>query len=355
MKKKIVYAGVFIGVMISIFGVKVEAGQWQQDEQGMEYRDDDGVLAQWQWKKIDGHWYYFDEWGHRVTGWRRIDDGWYFFDGEGHLQSNQWIEDSYVGQDGRRLESTWVGRNWINEEGQRDISVKKTGEVPLESIALNEESIVLLKGETENLVTACVPQNTTRWKTVVWSSSDPKVAEVSRGKVTAVGEGTAQITARLGELRAVCTVTVKESAVCRSALSLLNAQYIWGGDGPEEGGVDCSGLLMYAYTQNDYEFGADLNANNFAAYGQEITREELQPGDAICTCFNGERYQHILLYIGNGMVVASECGGPEVCTAGLNCDEHEMGVHCNCRTWKRPLNENDFVNVKFVRMDAYKK
>ena len=72
--------------------------------------------------------------------------------------------------------------------------------------------------------------------------------------------------------------------------------------------MDCSGLLMYAYTQNGYDFGADLNADNFARYGQEVSREELQPGDAICTCYNGERYQHILLYIGNDMVVASECG-----------------------------------------------
>ena len=110
----------------------------------------------------------------------------------------------------------------------------------------------------------------------------------------------------------------------------------------------------YAYTQNGYDFGADLNANNFARYGQEISREELQPGDAICTCYNGERYQHILLYIGNDMVVASECGGPTVCSLGLNYEQHVKGTKCNCRTWKRPLNENDLVNAKFVRMDRYK-
>ena len=149
-------------------------------------------------------------------------------------------------------------------------------------------------------------------------------------------------------------MTVTDSAVCKTALKLLDAQYIWGGNGPQDGGVDCSGLLMYAYTQNGYDFGADLNADNFARYGQEVSREELQPGDAICTCYNGERYQHILLYIGNDMVVASECGGPTVCSLGLSCDQHVKGTKCNCRTWKRPLNENDLVNAKFVRMDRYK-
>ena len=87
---------------------------------------------------------------------------------------------------------------------------------------------------------------------------------------------------------------------------------------------------------------------------EQIEAEELQPGDAICTCYNGERYQHILLYIGNDMVVASECGGPTLCSLGLSCDQHVKGTKCNCRTWKRPLNENDLVNAKFVRMDRYK-
>ena len=210
----------------------------------------------------------------------------------------------------------------VDSEGKKDTSIKKEKELPLESLTLNKESITLLQGETANLLTQWQPQDTTRWKYMQWTSSDPGVAEVSRGKNNGCGEGTATITASMGTKEATCTVTVTDSAVCKTALTLQDAQYIWGGNGPQDGGVDCSGLLMYAYTQNGYDFGADLNANNFARYGQEISREELQPGDAICTCYNGERYQHILLYIGNDMVVASECGGPTVCSLGLNCEQH---------------------------------
>ena len=65
-----------------------------------------------------------------------------------------------------------------------------------------------------------------------WTSSDPSVAEVSRGKITAVGEGTATITASMGTKEATCTVTVTDSEVCKTALTLLDAQYIWGGNGP---------------------------------------------------------------------------------------------------------------------------
>lgn len=355
MKAKTIYAGFLLLIVIAIMGEPVQAGQWQQDAQGFKYQEDNGIWMQWQWKRIGSRWYYFDEWGHRVTGWRSMDNQWYYFDLEGRLQRNKWIDGYYVGPDGRRVTNAWIGTVWLNEEGMADSSVSLKEEVPVESISLNKNSIVLLTGETVNLVSTFQPENATSKKATIWKSSDPSVAKVYQGKVTAVGEGTAQITVALENKTSICDVVVKESAVCKAALTLLDAQYIWGGDGPHEGGVDCSGLLMYAFAVNGYDFGADLNANNFAKYGQEVTWEELQPGDAICNCFNGERFQHILLYIGNNMVIASECGGPTVCTAGLNCDQHVLGVHCNCRTWKRPLNENDLINAKFVRMDAYKK
>ena len=322
------------GVLLCLAAINIQvpdtvlAGTWQQEENNWWYQEEDGIWPAWQWKEIDNKWYYFDENGYCVTGWRKIDDNWYDFDKNGVLQTGRWIDEYYVGTDGRMLMDTWVGRYWVDSEGKKDTSIKKEKDLPLESLTLNKESITLLRGETANLLTQWQPQDTTRWKYMQWTSSDPSVAEVSRGKITAVGEGTAIITVSMGTKEATCTVTVTDSAVCKTALKLLDAQYIWGGN--------------------------DLNADNFARYGQEVSREELQPGDAICTCYNGERYQHILLYIGNDMVVASECGGPTVCSLGLSCDQHVKGTKCNCRTWKRPLNENDLVNAKFVRMDRYK-
>ena len=45
-------------------------------------------------------------------------------------------------------------------------------------------------------------------KTVVWSSSDEKIAKVENGKVTAVAEGEAVITVEAGDKTATCKVTV---------------------------------------------------------------------------------------------------------------------------------------------------
>lgn len=80
------------------------------------------------------------------------------------------------------LTDTWVGRYWVDSEGKKDTSIKKEKDLPLESLTLNKESITLLRGETANLLTQWQPQDTTRWKYMQWTSSDPSVAEVSQRK-----------------------------------------------------------------------------------------------------------------------------------------------------------------------------
>ena len=56
---------------------------------------------------------------------------------------------------------------------------------------------LLLKGQNVNLAAEYWPKDTTSDTKVIWSSSDEKVATVSNGRVEAVGEGTAVITARI--------------------------------------------------------------------------------------------------------------------------------------------------------------
>lgn len=88
--------------------------------------------------------------------------------------------------------------------------------VSVESVTLNKTDISLTKGATETLTAAVAPADTT-FKTVRWSSSDPSIATVDEnGKVTAVGPGTATITATAtngtadtaDDKSATCTVTV---------------------------------------------------------------------------------------------------------------------------------------------------
>ncbi|MBE6116384.1 MAG: hypothetical protein E7187_06110, partial [Erysipelotrichaceae bacterium] len=82
------------------------------------------------------------------------------------------------------------------------------------SLTLNKEQMELRISETETLFTTLLPENATHQE-LEWESSDQKVATVDQnGVVTAVGVGTATITAATTDgtqLTATCEVTVKEA------------------------------------------------------------------------------------------------------------------------------------------------
>ena len=82
-------------------------------------------------------------------------------------------------------------------------------EVPLEGIDLDKTAITMNKGDkSEALVVSYNPEDTTDDKTVTWSSENEDIATVEDGVVTAVGAGTTNITAKVGEFTATCEVTV---------------------------------------------------------------------------------------------------------------------------------------------------
>jgi uncharacterized protein YjdB len=89
------------------------------------------------------------------------------------------------------------------------------GNVATTGVSLNKTSISMSVGESETLIATVTPSDATD-KTVIWTSSNPSVASVGlTGKVTAVGQGSATITATTvnGNYTATCAVTVGTVAV----------------------------------------------------------------------------------------------------------------------------------------------
>ncbi len=82
--------------------------------------------------------------------------------------------------------------------------------IPVESVTLNRNSLELGLNEAFTLSATVAPENATD-KAVKWTTSNSGVVRVSNGTVTAVGEGTAKITAAAGGKSASCTVTVKNA------------------------------------------------------------------------------------------------------------------------------------------------
>lgn len=86
---------------------------------------------------------------------------------------------------------------------------------PVTGITLNEKEKTLMTGETLELIANISPANATH-KDVIWESSDTRVAVVDeRGVVTAVGSGTAHITARANgsDVSASCIINVYQQVL----------------------------------------------------------------------------------------------------------------------------------------------
>lgn len=99
------------------------------------------------------------------------------------------------------------------------ITVKKPT-IPVSSVELDETNITLKEGDTKTLKATVKPDNATD-KTVTWGSSKPDIASVDNtGKVTAIKEGIASITATCGGKSASCKVTVEKAMVYVTSITL---------------------------------------------------------------------------------------------------------------------------------------
>jgi peptidoglycan DL-endopeptidase CwlO len=94
------------------------------------------------------------------------------------------------------------------------------------------------------------------------------------------------------------------------AMQYLGTPYVYGGASPS--GFDCSGFVMYVYSQ----LGVSLPHNAAAqyGYGTSVDRSQLQPGDLVF--FNG--LGHNGIYVGGGSFIHSPHTGDVVKISSLS-------------------------------------
>jgi cell wall-associated NlpC family hydrolase len=123
------------------------------------------------------------------------------------------------------------------------------------------------------------------------------------------------VLARSGQYRAETATTGPASATAQRVIAFGRAQlglpYVWGGDGPAEGGFDCSGLTRAAYAaagiaiprtaQTQYTAGPPVPAG-----------QPLEPGDLVFYGTTGHTIHHVGLYIGDGKMIHAPQSGDVV-------------------------------------------
>ena len=114
--------------------------------------------------------------------------------------------------------------------------------VKVDSVTLNNSSLTLTVDETATLTATVTPENATN-KEIKWESNNQSIATVDEnGTVTAVGEGTATITATADGVKAECTVTVNKAKPTVTGVVINGVQ--------DNGLVEKNGTLTMSATVN---------------------------------------------------------------------------------------------------------
>lgn len=97
-------------------------------------------------------------------------------------------------------------------------------------------------------------------------------------------------------------------AMIDNGLGFLGIRYRRGGNGPESGGFDCSGLVKRVFGSS---MGIDLprSAGEMAKVGDEIPAHELIPGDLVFFNTMNRAFSHVGIYLGNNKFLHSPTTG----------------------------------------------
>lgn len=92
------------------------------------------------------------------------------------------------------------------------------------------------------------------------------------------------------------------------ARTFVGQPYVWGGKNPKQG-FDCSGLISYVYKQNGINI--PISTTGMFKMGKEVSLENAQVGDIICTPGTGATGRHVKMIskIDNGQIYTIEAKG----------------------------------------------
>lgn len=104
--------------------------------------------------------------------------------------------------------------------------------------------------------------------------------------------------------------THKATELAMTAMTLIGTNYKYGGSSPETG-IDCSGLVRYVFKE---AWGTTLprTSTELSKVGQEVSKDELQPGDLVFYNTRRRSYSHVGIYLGDNKFIHAPSSGKSV-------------------------------------------
>lgn len=236
--------------------------------------------------------------------------------------------------------------NARKENANWEISIL-SNETGVESVEIEEENIQLKVGEKKELTLTVKPDNAAN-KKVKWSSSDDETVQVDeRGKITAIKEGTATITAESEEnstIKDTCTVSVTADAKKTVSLtgdvfvdeyndkyySLIpnnDTEYVKGISEIKVNDVEWDKSASSALYGKDYYIDANNNRILFAAEGFHISNDTLENNDIITIINPAYKDTKLRVTINDGgFSVTGMAEGEKVSVESVKIKESEVSL-----------------------------
>jgi len=114
-----------------------------------------------------------------------------------------------------------------------------------------------------------------------------------------------------GDTSNLPTITgVNGESIVNICVSMLGVPYDWAGESRD--GVDCSGLVVYAYRQ--IGIGLPHQSNSLVKCGVSISRSDIAVGDIVCWDMRGssDTVEHVGIYVGGGQVIHASSSRDQV-------------------------------------------
>ncbi|MCQ2467609.1 MAG: C40 family peptidase [Clostridia bacterium] len=96
--------------------------------------------------------------------------------------------------------------------------------------------------------------------------------------------------------------------------SMLGVKYVWAGESST--GVDCSGLVVYAYRQ--VGISVPHLAQSITTCGVGVARSDIAVGDVVCWDTGGGYCGHVGIYVGGGQVIHASNSRTNVCYGNVD-------------------------------------